>query len=542
MTSTGSPVKNDPRWGMVVDINRCVGCQTCTVACKHWNDTQPGVQWRSVIDIETGHYPDVERFFLVIGCQHCAAPPCVPVCPTGATRQRNDGLVTMDYDTCIGCGACAVACPYDARTIAHEHQWYYGQETSQEASARHPEREGVAQKCTFCADKIDDARTSGRTPGIDLEVPPACAASCISSAIHFGDFNDPVSNVSTLTNNQAFVRLNEDLGTDPQIRYLYSTPTVPGRDTDAADFDDQQLADPANPLVGKHQRFWDWRAAMNWCLGGLAGGLAASAWCAYLADQLSAPAIGRAYQTAAVLMLIGLFFVWLKIGRRWRAWRALWRPQSSWMTRELYSAATFLGLTLAITLDGGRNALLHHIAGLAAAAFLICQARILYSAKGIPAWRTACVPWLIIASGLLEGLGLSAMLVWAEFVAAPAQTGLTTLAWATLVLVVLNVALWLAYRLGTDRKSRPPLANRSIDAMSWPLHLVGHVTPSLLIVTFVLGGGNPALLALAGIGVIAGGAYWKFGVILNAAYQHGFSLTRLPQRGSGSRAAPSLTG
>ena len=79
------------RYGMIVDLNRCVGCQTCTIACKHSNDTPPGVQWRRVLDVEQGQYPDVERLFLVTGCQHCAEPSCVPVCPTGATRQREDG-------------------------------------------------------------------------------------------------------------------------------------------------------------------------------------------------------------------------------------------------------------------------------------------------------------------------------------------------------------------------------------------------------------------------------------------------------------------
>ena len=112
-----SELTHTPRWGMVVDVNRCVGCQTCTVACKHANDTVPGVQWRRVLDVETGKFPDVERLFMVVGCQHCAEPPCVPVCPSGATKQRGDGLVTMDYDLCIGCASCAVACPYQARTI-----------------------------------------------------------------------------------------------------------------------------------------------------------------------------------------------------------------------------------------------------------------------------------------------------------------------------------------------------------------------------------------------------------------------------------------
>ena len=171
--SLPSASKTDtPRWGMVVDVNRCVGCQTCTVACKHANDTVPGVQWRQVLDVETGSFPDVERVFLVVGCQHCAEPPCVPVCPTGATKQRGDGIVTMDYDLCIGCASCAVACPYQARTIVHDKSFYYGEETIQEKVVSHDERLGVAQKCTFCADRVDSGVENGLTPGKDWKATP----------------------------------------------------------------------------------------------------------------------------------------------------------------------------------------------------------------------------------------------------------------------------------------------------------------------------------------------------------------------------------
>src|SRR3990170_9018143 len=125
---------------MVVDINRCVGCQTCTIACKHANDTTPDVQWRRVLDVETGAFPDVQRQFLVVGCQHCANPPCVPVCPTGATRQRADGIVFVDYGQCVGCGYCALACPYRARHLIHEVQWYFpGGPTPSEAATSQPE-------------------------------------------------------------------------------------------------------------------------------------------------------------------------------------------------------------------------------------------------------------------------------------------------------------------------------------------------------------------------------------------------------------------
>ncbi|RPH58574.1 MAG: 4Fe-4S dicluster domain-containing protein, partial [Burkholderiales bacterium] len=269
--SRSNPV---PRWGMVVDLNRCVGCQTCTIACKHANDTTPEVQWRRVLDVEQGTFPDVQRLFLVVGCQHCAEPPCVPVCPTGATRQREDGLVTMDYEVCIGCAYCAVSCPYQARTIVHEPKGYYaGVTTLQEEATAHPERIRVAQKCTFCQGRIETGLARGLTPGVDPEATPACAASCISQAIQFGDFNDPLSQVSRLVSEQPSVQLNAGLGTDPQIRYLYTTPAVPGRDA-APDADEDRLADPANPMVGSLQKFWDWRAALNWIFGGIGTGLA----------------------------------------------------------------------------------------------------------------------------------------------------------------------------------------------------------------------------------------------------------------------------
>ncbi|MGH8735214.1 MAG: 4Fe-4S dicluster domain-containing protein, partial [Burkholderiales bacterium] len=117
------------RWGMVIDLRKCVGCQTCTVACHEENALPPGVFWRHVVDVEVGEYPDVRRTFLPMGCQHCAEPPCVPVCPTGASQQREDGIVFVQYDMCIGCGYCAIACPYRARHMVHDHEWYFMQAT-----------------------------------------------------------------------------------------------------------------------------------------------------------------------------------------------------------------------------------------------------------------------------------------------------------------------------------------------------------------------------------------------------------------------------
>ncbi len=115
------------RWVMIADLRRCVGCQTCTAACKHANATPPDVQWRRVLDMEVGEYPAVKRVFVPVGCMHCADPPCMHVCPSTATRKRADGIVTIDYDLCIGCSYCAVACPYQARYKTDTAEFAYGE-------------------------------------------------------------------------------------------------------------------------------------------------------------------------------------------------------------------------------------------------------------------------------------------------------------------------------------------------------------------------------------------------------------------------------
>ena len=209
------------RYAMAIDLRRCVGCQTCTAACKSANATPPGVQWRRVLDIENGKFPDVSRTFLPVACMHCADPPCMHVCPTTATKQREDGLVTIDYDLCIGCSNCIMACPYDARSIEHTPRYAYGEPMQSETARFDPGRLSVATKCTFCKERIDLAAVTGQTPGVDPEVTPACVNSCISGAMHFGDVNDPHSNISTLLAGTEYFRMHEELGTDPSVYYIW---------------------------------------------------------------------------------------------------------------------------------------------------------------------------------------------------------------------------------------------------------------------------------------------------------------------------------
>jgi phenylacetyl-CoA:acceptor oxidoreductase subunit 1 len=206
---------------MVVDLVKCVGCQTCTIACKQEHALPPEVFWRFVVDCEVGEYPDVKRLFLPMQCMHCQEPPCVPVCPTGASQQRGDGIVWVDSDLCVGCGYCAVACPYRARHLVREASWYFpGGPTPAEQITAVPERRGVMTKCTFCAQRVDEGLRNGLKPGVDAQATPMCAVACIAGAIHFGDLDDPQSEISRLVKERSAVRLMPELGTEPSVFYL----------------------------------------------------------------------------------------------------------------------------------------------------------------------------------------------------------------------------------------------------------------------------------------------------------------------------------
>lgn len=208
------------RWGMVIDVRRCVGCQTCTIACKQEHGLPAGTFWRYVADCEVGEYPDVRRVFLPMQCMHCAEPPCVPVCPTGASRQRADGIVWVAYDACVGCGYCAMACPYRARHLVHEAGAYFaaGPTPPEQASAR-PERRGVMTKCTFCKERVDAGLARGLRPGTDPDATPMCAVACIAGAIVFGDLDDSASPVAQLVAGGDAVALLPECDTVPSVYY-----------------------------------------------------------------------------------------------------------------------------------------------------------------------------------------------------------------------------------------------------------------------------------------------------------------------------------
>lgn len=199
--------------GMLIDLRRCIGCQTCSNACKMQNNVPMGALWtRTVTDMceradgAVGSFPNLEREYIPLACQHCENPACEKVCPTGATYKDDLGRVEVDYDKCIGCRMCMAACPYNVRMFnwsepVRDPDFNYG-------DARVPVRpKGVAEKCTLCKERTDD------------DVAPLCVVCCPTNARTFGDWDDPDSDMSKKASTGTFALL-ADKGTSPQIRYI----------------------------------------------------------------------------------------------------------------------------------------------------------------------------------------------------------------------------------------------------------------------------------------------------------------------------------
>lgn len=194
---------------IITDLNKCVGCKSCQVSCKEHNtsgefgplpDHTPyqdpdGMWWNRIVSFETGTYPEASVMYLPKACMHCYDAPCVPVCPTGASYKREDnGVVLVDYQSCIGCQLCLWACPYGVREF--------------------DEHEGVVKKCTLCIDRIEDMSLP------EHERQPACVQSCPTHARTFGDLDDPESTVSQLVAAREGFGLFPDLGARPAVHYL----------------------------------------------------------------------------------------------------------------------------------------------------------------------------------------------------------------------------------------------------------------------------------------------------------------------------------
>ncbi len=206
------------KFTMVIDLSRCDGCKTCTVACQTMHFTEPDREWIKVFKMKDAE--TTAPYYFPKPCFHCDNPPCTKVCPVNATFKRQDGLVLIDNERCIGCRSCMAACPYSTRFFNWSHPGTRQIEAvgkipySPEQSV--PRRMGTVEKCDFCPDMIRQGKM------------PDCTTSCPMNAIYFGDQNeDAVTNASGVTvklsqllEDNAGYRHLEELGTLPRVYYL----------------------------------------------------------------------------------------------------------------------------------------------------------------------------------------------------------------------------------------------------------------------------------------------------------------------------------
>ncbi len=189
-----------PRWGMLIDTRRCIGCQACTIGCSMENALPIG-QFRTSVATYAVTTADGRSGVSMVPrtCNHCDEPPCIPVCPVGATFKRDDGIVLVDGDKCVGCAYCVQACPYEARFINRE--------------------TGKADKCTFCSHRVEAGLL------------PACVETCVGGARIFGDLDDPGSEISRrmkAAQGRTSV-LKPEAGTKPNVFYIGLDKDLNGR-------------------------------------------------------------------------------------------------------------------------------------------------------------------------------------------------------------------------------------------------------------------------------------------------------------------------
>ncbi|MBF0608458.1 MAG: 4Fe-4S dicluster domain-containing protein [Candidatus Magnetobacterium sp. LHC-1] len=176
------------KWVMVINPARCVGCYACVIACQNQNSLEIPQYYNRIEEREMGVYPHFSRSFLPVACQHCDNPPCVRVCPVGASYKRQDGVVMVDHNTCIGCKYCILACPYDVRIISKQH--------------------GYVHKCNFCIEHVQKGEL------------PACVTTCPMGVRTFGDINDTSSEVHGLIGTRKTGLLQKELNTKPSVYYI----------------------------------------------------------------------------------------------------------------------------------------------------------------------------------------------------------------------------------------------------------------------------------------------------------------------------------
>lgn len=389
------------QYGFVIDQEACIGCHACTVACKAENGVPVGDFRTWVKYVETGRFPDVKRHFAVLRCNHCTDAPCVTICPVNALVKRDDGIVDVDRQACIGCRACMQACPYDALYMNEDLH--------------------AVEKCHFCAHRVEKG----------LE--PACVTVCPVGAIIPGDFHDADSPVSQLIRKRDVLRRRVEQGTGPNVYYIGApkealepemavTPSAflwserPSKKPETMDGVVPAEGEAQVVWNAEHRVEWGWPVSLYLVTKSLAAG---AALVAPFASALGATGFAAKYLFESLALLFTVmtaFLLVVDLGKKWAFYRLLTRPnRRSWLVKGAWILGGFggavalslffawLGEPVAAWLFRLTAAVLAlPVAGYTALLFAQCRGRDL--------WESALLLPHLLALALLCASGLALML------------------------------------------------------------------------------------------------------------------------------------
>ncbi len=483
------------RFGFVIDQRSCIGCHACTVACKQENGVELGVFRTWVKYVEQGSFPDTQRSFSVMRCNHCDDAPCIEICPTKALYRRADGIVDFDSDRCIGCKACLNACPYDALYIDPESH--------------------TAAKCNFCSHRVDEG------------LKPSCEIVCPTQAIISGDLDDPESEVSRLIDTQPTQIRAPEQGTSPKLFYIGATSAsidplaVSGASEYISEVPESQRQ-KLKPLAGTggatvmsdiaHPAPWGWKVSSYFLSKGIAAGAMLLA-----VLMLVVGASGSAFADVipgvvalAGIAVTGIFLVW-DLKRPSRFLFLFLKPHwTSWLT----IGAQFINLAAAVTLAFTVAALLGAeeirdalrwamvpagvmLAGYTAFLFNQCEGRDL--------WQSPLLFPHTVVNAVLAGSG--ALSLTALFVQAPAELERTlALALGLSGLASVSLTLLDTYGKHPTRQAERAATNLRRDLFAkrfWFGLGLGMLASAALAGIYLLTG-EPGALALGGVLAMVG--------------------------------------
>lgn len=505
------------RWAMVIDLNKCIGCGTCKAVCEQLNEVPPGARWRRLVVGENHGNPRMTQLCLALNCMHCEKPACLKVCPTTATNRRADGIVDINYDLCVGCGACVLACPYSARAIKYEDKLVLQEELDGEnQNAAIPDRIGICTKCNFCLDRLLEGLRQKYRPGVDPEATPLCVQFCIANAVLFGDLDDSKSEVASIINGNNTVRLQLELGTEPSVYYILQE-----KHKEDQEVSNEQIIPPSK------QHTWGWPAVVHFILSGVGcGSYLVNLLRASLQDGLLAFSTPVQFSIlAALLISLGIFSLIIEVGRPKRGLYVLRNLRHSWISRETVVCAI---LVPALVFDRLFSHPILRIFTLALASWLmLSQGFIVYRSLAITAWNVAIIPLFFLFSGLSSGYGFSLLVdvfYGSTFTYYQTLTGL--------ICVFGNLVVWILYLCWSSN----PNFNLSTRILRHPADLIfsvgfGHVVPFLVLLAYLtLQGDNSALVfqyivsILLALVIIAVVVYEKAGIILASGHTRGISI------------------